>query len=303
MKKTTLATTIIFVVLCLTVVGTQTVEVSKANPISSAVIVSVYSPANLTYASNSLVLNFTVHFTATDEKLIKYSLDGKDNVTLTETEFAEFEKDGIYEEINITKPLPLLSEGSHQLDIFASPNQKYYLSPDNKTVFFTVDTIVPKITFLPIENLTYNSIPIYNCNLIPIPLNFTLDEPASWMGYSLDAQANVTLSGNTTITGVSGGVHRIVVYANDTAGNMGRSEFSFIVDTATPYLSPSPSLTQNQTTEQSSTPSPTTTEKGPYGLLSDFQLILIIIGSIATAIIIGVGVALKIKYKKNKLRN
>ena len=138
---------------------------------------------------------------------------------------------------------------------------------------------------------------------MPIPLNFTLDEFASWMGYSLDAQANVTLSGNTTITGVSGGVHRIVVYANDTAGNMGKSEFSFIVDTATPYLSPSPSLTQNPTTEQSSTPSPTTTEKGPYGLLSDFQLLLIIIGSIATAIIIGVGVALKIKYKKNKLRN
>ena len=46
----------------------------------------------------------------------------------------------------------------------------------------------------------------------------------NWSGYSLDEQHNVTVTGNTTITGLSGGLHNIRVYANDTVGNMGASD-------------------------------------------------------------------------------
>jgi len=71
-----------------------------------------------------------------------------------------------------------------------------------------------------------------------VPLTFTVSESTSWMGYSLDGQANVTVSGNTTLAGLSDGSHNIAVYASDTAGNMGRSgTFSFSIDTTTPTIS------------------------------------------------------------------
>ncbi len=57
------------------------------------------------------------------------------------------------------------------------------------------------------------------------------------MGYSLDGEMNVTIAGNTTLTGVLDGSHHIVVYANDTAGNMGASgTVYFTVDTTSPNI-------------------------------------------------------------------
>jgi hypothetical protein len=57
-----------------------------------------------------------------------------------------------------------------------------------------------------------------------VPLVFSVDKVVDWVGYSLDGQGNVTVAGNFTLTGLSGGEHRVVVYANDTYGNMGVSE-------------------------------------------------------------------------------
>ncbi len=57
-----------------------------------------------------------------------------------------------------------------------------------------------------------------------VPLFFSVDKVVDWVGYSLDGQGNVTVSGNFTLSGLSGGEHHVVVYANDTFGNMGVSE-------------------------------------------------------------------------------
>jgi hypothetical protein len=56
-----------------------------------------------------------------------------------------------------------------------------------------------------------------------VPLSFTVNKPAVWMGYSLDGQNNVTVTGNVTLSGLSVGLHNVTVYANDTLGNMGAS--------------------------------------------------------------------------------
>jgi parallel beta-helix repeat protein len=53
-----------------------------------------------------------------------------------------------------------------------------------------------------------------------VSLTFSVDFGPSWMGYSLDDQANVTIAGNTTLSGLSCGSHHITIYANDTSGNM-----------------------------------------------------------------------------------
>jgi parallel beta-helix repeat protein len=70
-----------------------------------------------------------------------------------------------------------------------------------------------------------------------IPLTFTVNEPVSWMGYSLDNQANITLTGNTTLTRLLEGSHSIVVYAKDAAGNTYSSDWVYFKVASTPSVS------------------------------------------------------------------
>jgi len=80
------------------------------------------------------------------------------------------------------------------------------------------DIAPPSITVISPENVTY-----LGC----VPLVVTINEPVSWIGYSVDSQVNVTISGNVTLTGLSEGLHNVVVYAKDTFDNVGTSERVF----------------------------------------------------------------------------
>jgi hypothetical protein len=77
-------------------------------------------------------------------------------------------------------------------------------------------TTPPKVSILSLENKTYS--------IASIPLNFTTNEPISQATYSLDGHENVTIAGNTTLTGLANGDHNVTVYATDEAGNIGASE-------------------------------------------------------------------------------
>jgi len=57
-----------------------------------------------------------------------------------------------------------------------------------------------------------------------VRLELGLSHPVIWVGYSLNGQANVTVEGNVTLSGLSNGVHNIRVFAEDKYGNMGASE-------------------------------------------------------------------------------
>ncbi|MBN1357149.1 hypothetical protein JW988_00100 [Candidatus Bathyarchaeota archaeon] len=57
-----------------------------------------------------------------------------------------------------------------------------------------------------------------------VPLDFITNEGISQSTYSLDGQENVTINANTTLTGLSEGDHTVTVYATDKAGNTGASE-------------------------------------------------------------------------------
>jgi hypothetical protein len=92
-----------------------------------------------------------------------------------------------------------------------------------------VGTPAPQVTMISPENTTYGT--------STVNLNFTLAEPAAWVGYSLDGNANVTITGSTNIS-ASEGQHSIVVYANDSAGRTGASnKVYFTVDTSPPVAS------------------------------------------------------------------
>ncbi len=57
-----------------------------------------------------------------------------------------------------------------------------------------------------------------------VPLEIFLNVQTSWIAYCLDGQVNMTITGNTTLTGLPDGMHRLVVYTTDSVGNTAASE-------------------------------------------------------------------------------
>ncbi len=97
-------------------------------------------------------------------------------------------------------------------------------------ILLNVSDAPPDINVLSPQDTTYTT--------DTFDLTFTISEPTSWIGYSLDDQANITIAGNITLTGLTEGLHHIIVYANDTSGNMGFSNIVyFTIDTIPPTTS------------------------------------------------------------------
>ncbi len=94
-----------------------------------------------------------------------------------------------------------------------------YTLAENNTDYLPLSKGItsPNITILSPQNTTYFT--------VYVPLKFSVNKPTSWCGYSLDGTANKTLVGcaNTTLTLPSYSTHNIIVYANDTSKNMGKS--------------------------------------------------------------------------------
>ena len=146
----------------------------------------------------------------------------------------------------ITKPggatfnvfLTDLSEGAHTIRVSVS-NQKIlnwvwqdpFSSPpyadvhdiaysdvvhSESLVSFTVDNTSPQVSVSSPQNDTYG--------VASVPLEFIVDESVLQLVYSLNGNSNVTISGNTTLSGLSIGDHNVTVYAWDEGGNVGASE-------------------------------------------------------------------------------
>jgi hypothetical protein len=90
---------------------------------------------------------------------------------------------------------------------------------------------------LKIEILSPKNNKIYATN--SIPLTFTINKTASWIAYSLDGQANITITGNTTLTDLQDGWHNVTVYAKSTCmcgGKEASCRVDFAVDTTPPNI-------------------------------------------------------------------
>jgi N-acetylneuraminic acid mutarotase len=154
----------------------------------------VLSPENKTYTSNDVQLVLTVN---RPTNWIGYSLDGQANVTVTGDTM-----------------LSGLAEGAHSIKVSVNDTFGNLVSADN--VYFSVDTVPPNIVILSPENKTYGETDIKSI--------FTVDEPVSWIGYSLDGQDNVTVTANVTLAVLPEGSHNLTFYATDVVGNTGGSE-------------------------------------------------------------------------------
>jgi len=102
------------------------------------------------------------------------------------------------------------------------------LQGDMTEINVTIDHMNPP----PIITITSPQNTTYYTNLID--LNYTLNKPVEWTGYSLDGKPNQSIippGSNTTLTNLSEGSHTVTVYANDTTGNIGSSMVMFKICT------------------------------------------------------------------------
>jgi hypothetical protein len=189
--------------------------------------VTIQLPENKIYTENSVSVAFTIEGSEKFAEVMRapdyysYILDG---------ESASFWPSQVSSSGSSTylckATLSGLPEGIHQLSVVVSLTyvwdnpiiRNYYatLSSGSDTAVFTVNAAAPRVSVLsPQQSKTYNT--------VTLPLDFTVSEPANWFRYSLDGEEPVTVTGNTTIFGLSDGTHSIIVNAEDTAGSTGAS--------------------------------------------------------------------------------
>ncbi len=211
----------VIVILLLVWIAAYSAPASKAADGMSSPI-GILSPIHQAYTCSSPIVLKTMIVGLGGSNVfysMAYSLDGQANVTLpftTQTHERSFQ-------ITMTGQtiLPKLAEGTHNITVYQRLEIDYHSATptttilwDSDSVNFTVDDQkLPAIEKISIENKTYSQ--------NSLQLNYpTLDEPTSWIGYSLDNQNNVTIGGNTTLTDITVGSHSIQIFANDTVGNM-----------------------------------------------------------------------------------
>jgi hypothetical protein len=203
--------------------------------------ISIQSPNEQTIYINGVPLNFTLKsgdmsFYRYDiaEGAYIYSLDNQPNATTNG---------------NIT--VTGLAEGPHKIDayysyyvIWGQMAGPYYVSA--KPVTFTVAISVPIITILSPENKTYNETTldlIFKTHEEPIELSqeqigriYYANQTPPWIAYSLDGQAKITITDNATLPNLPNGSHSLVMYANNTEGNVSTSKtIDFAISATEPF--------------------------------------------------------------------
>ncbi|MDI9578909.1 MAG: hypothetical protein QM398_12345 [Thermoproteota archaeon] len=216
--------------------------------------IQILSPQNNDTSNNPIQLHFYVHASINvygDFGDIGYSIDEEDVYRVNEIyrKTRQQHGDSALGEFQVNITLPILEQGQHTLTAYYgyqipgtpnNPSLERYEVFAYSTVEFTVknkDATPPEITVeSPTHNTTYTE---------QVQLTFTLNETATWTGYSIDGNETVTIHGNNynvTLADLTEGTHNITVYAQDQEGNIGTSEnITFTV--AFPKTEPFPTLT------------------------------------------------------------
>lgn len=222
------------------VLGPSTLDL-PITPDTSLPKITVELPElNKTYNTNnvscSVIVEKPFSWFANDEVYgllysVVYYLDDEKKVTFANL----YSEDEYYNKqpSHLNGTLSGLSDGNHSLKFyvegvsFYDPYQvqgvsNYYVN-NSCTAYFMIDTTPPDIRNFSIgETLSATE----------RLLKFEVDEPTSKITYCLDEGGNVTIGGNTTLSGLSVGAHNLTVYAWDAAGNTGVQTINFEVTQA-----------------------------------------------------------------------
>ena len=132
LKSKAFALSMLLVIFVSLVAGMHAVEVANANFVPASTIY-VISPTNTTYNSKTVMLNCSVVFVVTENKLATYSLDGGANVTIINKQ--GLEPYVASEEFSGNIVLSDLTEGSHHLEIYSEN-----VLPGYAEVYFFIET-------------------------------------------------------------------------------------------------------------------------------------------------------------------
>lgn len=195
---------------------------SIANPYieTPAITITQPSPSFLTcYKNTSIPLTIEVRVLKTDVpnvyipqiKNISYNIDNNQNITLTSlNEGAKFYADSntIGVTLNAKDTIENLTEGNHVLKAYSYDSNGQVLATE---ITFTVDSSYefPTLLIISPQNETYSS--------KDVPLTFSINKEYRNAQYLIDEDFSsgkfITITGNTTLTNLSNGTHKILIKA------------------------------------------------------------------------------------------
>jgi hypothetical protein len=270
-KRPTLSLILILTLSISIIAGSQTLEVAEANFLPAPAII-IYSPAPVISANTSIPLNVGVNILNNSPEIVRilYSVDGNSNVTLTNltrTDNVWFDPNKVGSEFRATSILDNLAEGTHTLKVYSQDAAGKEMS---SSVEFTIDTHYkyPEVVLLSPHNTTYAS--------TEVPLTFTCDRQIWSADYVLEGDilegegGHMSLSGNTTLTGLSNGTHTITVYVFTTEREQANSQTVHFTVNIETQLQPEP-----------------------------FPTALVTIVSVASLSVLGIGLLIYFKKRKN----
>jgi hypothetical protein len=223
MKRTAVALTLILALLTSTATGTLLVNVAKANyyPPPSIEIYSPPFPTSI-HANTSVPLNVRVNILPSEPDItyIRYSIDGKANVTISNLARENnmwywTTTEGVLAQgtaFTAKATMDNLSEGNHTLIVYAHYANGKEMCASRE---FTVDTqykpyTPPELIILSPKNKTYTT--------AEVPLTFTINETVLSVYCRLDRKpafpflsGDIELKGNSTLKGLSNGMHELTV--------------------------------------------------------------------------------------------
>jgi hypothetical protein len=196
-------------------------NLARANPYSPVPTIGILYPhsASFTcYSNASVPIKIGVLLPATNDMgnytpKISYCLDNKENITLTNiTKGEQWAKENPMQppmSFTASSTIYNLAEGNHTLGAYSSTPDGIILSDE---VIFTVDSgyVIPKLTLLSPQNKTYTE----NQVQIIFTINAEYKNAHYMFDYDLASSHDVFITGNTTLTNLSEGKHKIMVFAD-----------------------------------------------------------------------------------------
>lgn len=194
---------------------------------STSPVITPIVPDNTTYTSENMTAEISLN---ENSDWAAYCLDAcSSNTTMTNISATYW-----------SASMTTLADGTHYIKFYA--NDTYGNMANSSITYFTIDTspadsTSPAITIISPTNTTYYA----NTSVL---LNITINENATWAGYSLNGAASQTMDDVTnrkwekTITGLAGVTqHNITFYVNDSSNNQGNKSVTFFVDISSPTYS------------------------------------------------------------------
>ncbi len=216
MKKAVLAT--LAIISLLTLLSLARLTSANPHPLPGTPEISAsYSPD---LGFNSIILKISISMLQDNDRAVRqawYSLDGQKNVSIPLT-YKGTSYWGIYnfsEATGITK-IPMWSSGPHTLNVTVVYDYGDFASSASKTLYIGQPEPTPTLPVLtivsPVDQAAYNP--------GQVPVIYSINSNVSYSYYALDIADDMGTSGwkrftgNITLTGLSEGPHKLVIFVS-----------------------------------------------------------------------------------------